>query len=232
MTTLSSCFSLSVRLWSLPREDDAAAKTALVNSAFVNSCRAGSDYSACGQQWRSGNQFQCTLKPCGPPLPFLKSWPMWSSTFRLRSLLLVSSLVCDAPTVGQVDQFPINTAFRHEKGPVRKGFRAVKHQRIHLQPYLAREISTARFALAVFCCRISLGYFESCVFAVWVPLPPCPDFLDNVRTSGLCGLNKSAGVSDSHLWRWPQQSDNAPTEVKAGSTLNVTWWEFYATQNG
>eukprot|EP01025_Chloroclados_australasicus_P008999 TRINITY_DN13395_c0_g1_i9.p2 TRINITY_DN13395_c0_g1~~TRINITY_DN13395_c0_g1_i9.p2 ORF type:complete len:213 (+),score=21.54 TRINITY_DN13395_c0_g1_i9:27-665(+) len=57
------------------------------------------------------------------------------------------------------------------------------------------------------------------------------DFLDNVRTSGLCG-HVPNGADNSNLWRMPDLNEDVLTTVLAGEELNMTWNLHYAHQGG
>jgi hypothetical protein len=56
------------------------------------------------------------------------------------------------------------------------------------------------------------------------------DFLDNLRTKALCGMEAS-GADRSDLWRLPNESP-VITDLEANSTLNTTWNLHYPHQGG
>lgn len=48
------------------------------------------------------------------------------------------------------------------------------------------------------------------------------DFLDNARTSGICGYAAS-GSDNSGFWKLPEPDVDTVTDLVAGSTVSVEW---------
>eukprot|EP00210_Caulerpa_lentillifera_P006317 g6034.t1 len=58
-----------------------------------------------------------------------------------------------------------------------------------------------------------------------------PDFLDNFRTTGICG-HEATGVELTEQWRYPDIDNTTITSVQTGSNLTVNWALHYAHQGG
>ncbi|GMH36265.1 hypothetical protein BSKO_04133 [Bryopsis sp. KO-2023] len=92
-----------------------------------------------------------------------------------------------------------------------------------------RKVSTAAGLFIVLCalsCQLTAAHIQ----LSYPPPITVLDFLDNVRTSGLCG-EEASGADNSAYWRLPSVS-NTVTTLSTGEKLNATWNLHYAHQGG